>query len=323
MNADRDAFALGGTKDGEAEDEFAVGGDAEVRMLAEQPDDPILILERERLAAWKRWGPAQRAAELIEWSLPGEILRPGVLMGYRDERKGGHVYYEPKDAEAAKASGAKPIYARDLDEFRRHEAIWGVYLPGDPARAAQAASRDQTFWAELHAAEAARDKAFDDSGYTAAKAIEDKLEVAAAAIELKMAETVPATLAGLRIMADLADNRWGSTDGRDADMLDRIIEALEAMVISPMKAILLAFAERAKADYDDEFIAPPMLRAMVVAIDAIEDRVTPAPVAATEAQLAAVELRANEIRALCAAAAVQGGIVVEQPDGTFGVYRQE
>jgi hypothetical protein len=250
-------------------DPFAFAGDRQVNVPTEELDDPIAVLERERLAAWERWEPAQRAAELIEWSLPDAIRRPGVLMGYWVAEGAGVGYYEPTDAETAKARGAKPIYARDLAEFCKYEGIWGGIVNSEEARAAQAASREQTFWAGLRAAEAARDRAFDDSGYTAAKAIEDELEAAADAIEHRMAATVPTTLAGIRILAALADSRWGSVDERDLKILDRIIEALETMSDSPTKAILSAFAKRAAESYDDQFIAPPMLSAIVVAIDAV------------------------------------------------------
>jgi hypothetical protein len=122
-------------------------------------------------------------------------------------------------------------------------------------------------------AESASDKALDDSGYTAAKAIEDELDAAADAIEHRMAEMVPTTLAGVRTLADLAENRWGSTDERDQHMLDRIFDALETLPVSPIKAIVLAFAERADERYHDEFVAPRMLRAIVIAIDAVLERV--------------------------------------------------
>ena len=159
------------------------------KSAAGKGHDPILILEAERRAAWKLWSPAQEAAERIEWSLPDEIRRPGVLMGYWGERKDGGVFYQLKDVEIATAHGAKPLYAHDLAEFHKLTAIWDVAV--DPAaRVIQLKKREVTFLAELRAAEAARDRALDERGYPAAAALEEQLEAAADAIELRMAAAI-------------------------------------------------------------------------------------------------------------------------------------
>jgi hypothetical protein len=109
-------------------------------------------------------------------------------------------------------------------------------------------------------------------------AIADELFAAAEAIELHMAETVPTTLAGIRALADFSTEGLQHVDERDARMIDRIIDALEAMPTSPTKVILQALAEHAAEHYEDEdkFTASSMmLKAIVVAIDAITGTASP------------------------------------------------
>jgi hypothetical protein len=84
-------------------------------------------------------------------------------------------------------------------------------------------------WDAVRLRNAERADAFKAAGYGRLKAREYRFHALANTIELKMAETIPTSDAGLGALAHAADQNDGIYDGRGMRMIVRICEALGRM----------------------------------------------------------------------------------------------